>query len=101
MGGVIDLSQTLEEHMPHFPTHSKFFHNLWSSYDGRALAHYLLVMHEHNGTHVDAPVHFLKDAPAGCPRDIDRVPLTQLWARMGCAWIVVILKPENMFRKTA
>ena len=29
---IIDLSQTLEEHMPHFPTHSKFFHNLWGSY---------------------------------------------------------------------
>ena len=29
---VVDLSQTLEEHMPQFPTHSKFFHNLWGSY---------------------------------------------------------------------
>ena len=26
---IIDLSQTLEEHMPHFPTHSMFYHNLW------------------------------------------------------------------------
>jgi hypothetical protein len=25
---IVDLSQTLEEHMPHFPMHSMFFHNL-------------------------------------------------------------------------
>ena len=79
---VIDLSQTLEEHMPHFPTHSMFFHNLWSSYDrgGRSL-HYLLVMHEHNGTHVDAPIHFLKNAPPDAHVTIEHVPLTQLMGR--------------------
>jgi len=79
---VIDLSQTLEEHMPHFPTHSMFFHNLWSSYEhgGRSL-HYLLVMHEHNGTHVDAPIHFLKNAPADAHVTIENVPLTQLMGR--------------------
>jgi kynurenine formamidase len=27
---IIDLSHILEEHMPHFPTHSMFFHNLWT-----------------------------------------------------------------------
>ena len=79
---VIDLSHTLEEHMPHFPTHSMFFHNLWSSYDrgGRSL-HYLLVMHEHNGTHVDAPIHFLKNASAEAHVTIERVPLAQLMGR--------------------
>jgi kynurenine formamidase len=60
---VIDLSQTLEEHMPHFPTHAKFFHNLWGSYwHGDRSLSYQLVMHEHNGTHVDAPAHFISDA---------------------------------------
>ncbi len=51
---LIDLSQPLEEHMPHYPAHSKFFHNLWGSYwhDDRSLT-YQLVMNEHNGTHVD------------------------------------------------
>ena len=79
---VIDLSQTLEEHMPHFPTHSMFFHNLWGSYEhgGRSL-HYLLVMHEHNGTHVDAPAHFLKNARPEAHVTIERVPLTQLMGR--------------------
>ena len=79
---VIDLSQTLEEHMPHFPTHSMFFHNLWSSYEhgGRSL-HYQLVMHEHNGTHVDAPAHFLSNAAPEAHVTIERVPLTQLMGR--------------------
>jgi kynurenine formamidase len=79
---LIDLSQTLEEHMPHFPTHSMFFHNLWGSYEhgGRSL-HYLLVMHEHNGTHVDAPIHFLKNAPPEAQVTIERVPLRQLLGR--------------------
>jgi kynurenine formamidase len=79
---VIDLSHTLEEHMPHFPTHAMFFHNLWSSYEhGARSLHYQLVMHEHNGTHVDAPAHFLKNAPPEAYVTIERVPLTQLMGR--------------------
>ena len=79
---VVDLSQTLEEHMPRFPTHAMFFHNLWSSYrhGGRSL-HYQLVMHEHNGTHVDAPAHFLAGAPPEAHVTIDHVPLAQLVGR--------------------
>jgi kynurenine formamidase len=79
---VIDLSQTLEEHMPRFPTHAMFFHNLWSSYKhgGRSL-HYQLVMHEHNGTHVDAPAHFLSNAKPDAYVTIERVPLAQLMGR--------------------
>jgi kynurenine formamidase len=79
---VIDLSQTLEEHMPRFPTHAMFFHNLWSSYQhgGRSL-HYQLVMHEHNGTHVDAPAHFLSKAKPEAYVTIERVPLAQLMGR--------------------
>jgi len=79
---VVDLSQTLEEHMPCFPTHAMFFHNLWHSYEhgGRSLS-YQVVMHEHNGTHVDAPAHFLSNAAPEAYVTIDRVPLTQLLGR--------------------
>ncbi len=79
---VIDLSQTLEEHMPHYPTHSKFYHNLWGSYwhGDRALT-YQLVMNEHNGTHVDAPAHFISDSKPGDHVTIDRVPLSSLIGR--------------------
>jgi kynurenine formamidase len=79
---AIDLTQTLEEHIPRFPTHALFFHNLWSScqHGGRSL-HYQLVMHEHNGTHVDAPIHFLENAPPDAHVTIERVPVTQLMGR--------------------
>lgn len=71
---VVDLSQTLEELMPNFPTHSKFFHNLWGSYQlgGRSLS-YQVLMHEHNGTHVDAPVHFVADRNADAHKTIDQI----------------------------
>jgi kynurenine formamidase len=79
---VVDLSQTLEEHMPHYPTHSKFFHNLWGSYwhGGRSLT-YQLVMNEHNGTHVDAPAHFISDAKPAAHVTIDCVPPGRLMGR--------------------
>lgn len=79
---VIDLSQTLEEHMPNFPTHSKFFHNLWSSYvyGDRSLS-YQLITHEHHGTHVDAPAHFIGSENPPAHVTIDRVPLDRLIGR--------------------
>ena len=79
---IVDLSQTLEEHMPNFPTHSKFHHNLWGSYwhGDRALT-YQLVLNEHNGTHVDAPAHFISDAKPQAHVTIEQVPLGRLMGR--------------------
>jgi len=78
----IDLSQPLEEHMPHYPTHSKFHHNLWGSYwHGDRSLTYQLVMNEHNGTHVDAPAHFISDANPQAHVTIDQVPLGRLAGR--------------------
>jgi len=79
---LIDLSQPLDEHMPHYPTHSKFFHNLWGSYwHGDRSLTYQLVMNEHNGTHVDAPAHFISDAKPGAHVTIENVPLNRLMGR--------------------
>lgn len=85
---AVDLSQTYEEHMPNYPTHSKFYHNLWGSYwhGDRALT-YQLVMNEHNGTHDDAPAHFISDAKGDAHVTIDRVPAGRLigrGARLDC-----------------
>src|SRR5947207_9984765 len=85
---LVDLSQTLEEHMPSFPTHSKFFHNLWGSYwhGGRSLT-YQIVMNEHNGTHVDAPAHFISNTEPDAHVTIERVPPAKLvgrGARLDC-----------------
>jgi kynurenine formamidase len=79
---LIDLSQTLEEHIPSYPTHSKYFHDMWGSYwhGGRSLT-YQLVMNEHNGTHVDAPAHFISDAKPQAHVTIENVPLTRLIGR--------------------
>ncbi len=85
---AIDLSQTYEEHMPHFPTHSKFFHNLWGSYwHGDRSLTFQLVMNEHNGTHVDAPAHFVSDAKPHAHLTIDQVPAVRMigWGvRLDC-----------------
>jgi kynurenine formamidase len=79
---VLDLSQTLEEHMPNFPTHSKYFHNLWGSYQlgGRSLS-YQMQVHEHNGTHVDAPVHFVSDRNPQAHKTIEQIEPTRLLGR--------------------
>lgn len=79
---VIDLSQTLEEHMPNCPAYSKFFHNLWSSYwhGGRSLT-YQMMLNEHHGTHVDAPAHFISDAQPHAHVTIEHVPLTRMIGR--------------------
>jgi kynurenine formamidase len=78
----IDLSQTLEEHMPHYPTHSKYFHNLWGSYwHGNRSLSYQITMNEHNGTHVDAPAHFASDAKPHAHVTIEDVPVAKLIGR--------------------
>lgn len=79
---IVDLSHALEEHMPNYPTHSKYYHCLWGSYwhGGRSLT-YQLVMNEHNGTHMDAPAHFISDATPQAHVTIENVPLERLMGR--------------------
>lgn len=55
---VRDLSHTLEEGIPTFPTHSKYYHLPWPQ-RGDPATMYQVLMHEHNGTHVDAPAHYI------------------------------------------
>lgn len=55
---VRDLTHTLEEGIPYFPTHSRFYHLDATRPDDQAIM-FQLLMHEHNGTHVDAPAHYL------------------------------------------
>ena len=53
---VRDLSHQLEEGIPFFPTHSRFYHMPANRDDDPAMM-FQILMHEHNGTHVDAPAH--------------------------------------------
>ena len=79
---VVDLSHAMEEHMPHFPGHSRFYRSLWNSYwHGEGGLTYQLVMNEHSGTHVDAPAHLFSDAKPEAHVTIDQVPLERLIGR--------------------
>lgn len=79
---IIDLSQTLEEQIPAFPVHAKYFHNLWGApWLGTRSLNYQLVMSEHSGTHVDAPAHFFNDSKPRTHVTIENVPPARLLGR--------------------
>ncbi|HZG55644.1 cyclase family protein [Paenibacillus sp.] len=57
---LVDLTHPLEEDMPVYPSHSRYFHTLWdSSQTGSLSLAYQLIINEHCGTHMDATAHFL------------------------------------------
>lgn len=56
----VELSYKLEAGMPMPTDLSKYYHDLWSSYElGDSCLSYQLILNEHTGTHVDAPAHML------------------------------------------
>ncbi|GAB7053918.1 MULTISPECIES: cyclase family protein [unclassified Paenibacillus] len=59
---MIDLTHVLEEDMPVYPTHSRYFHTKWDSFEtGSPALVCQLLINEHCGTHVDATGNFLKE----------------------------------------
>jgi kynurenine formamidase len=76
----VDLSHTLEENIPAYPTHARFGKTLYESYEyGDAALHYGLTLSEHTGTHMDAPLHFISEGPAHY--GTDEIPLDRLAGR--------------------
>ena len=76
----VDLSHTLEEDIPAYPTHARFGKALYESYEyGDVARHYGLTMSEHTGTHMDAPLHFISGGPAHY--GTDEIPLDCLAGR--------------------
>jgi len=65
---MVDLSHTIEERMPVYPTHPQYFHMEWNTGDPANL--YQLLISEHAGTHLDSPYHFY-----GTPGDKRRISL--------------------------
>ena len=59
---VRDLSHALREGIPFFPTHTRFYHLDANKSDDPAVM-FQILMHEHNGTHVDAPAHYIREGP--------------------------------------
>src|SRR5919205_3587896 len=77
---ILDLSHTLEEGIPAWPTHARFGQTLYESYElGDVARHYGLTMSEHTGTHMDAPLHFIPEGPAHY--GVDEIPLYCLAGR--------------------
>ena len=57
---VVDLTHTLENNMPVFPSHTKYFLNHWISPGDPAYLN-VMTIGDHAGTHFDTPAHFLHD----------------------------------------
>jgi kynurenine formamidase len=76
----VDLTHTLEAGIPAVQRHARFGHILYGSHElGHAACHYQLVMSEHTGTHIDAPLHFITGGPSHY--GIDRMPLDRVVGR--------------------
>lgn len=64
---IVDLSRTMEENMPAWPTQPQYKATVVESYEiGGESYHQEICISEHTGTHIDAPKHFI---PGGCPVD--------------------------------
>lgn len=75
---MVDLGQTMEDHMPVHPSHSRFFRMLWHSPKfGDCCTDYQLVLNEHNGTHVDSFRHYIDREGYAW---IDEIPLERFCA---------------------
>jgi kynurenine formamidase len=61
---VIDLTHTLGTQTPVFPGDQPMRINVAATYDQNGYQDHELHFNEHTGTHLDAPVHFLKDGTA-------------------------------------
>jgi kynurenine formamidase len=74
---AFDLTWTLEEGMPSWPTQARYGSTIYESYEyGDDALHSGVLMSEHTGTHIDAPAHFVKGALT-----IDKLPVTQIIGR--------------------
>jgi kynurenine formamidase len=76
---IVDLSRRLEEGIPTYPTHPKYFQMRWCSLGDPARMNQL-VLGEHSGTHLDAPAHFVELGRPGY-RTIDEIPLNRFLGR--------------------
>ncbi|MBP8640150.1 MAG: cyclase family protein [Oscillospiraceae bacterium] len=74
---VVDLSYTMEEKMPVWPTHARFGATIYESYEyGDVALQSMVSFGEHCGTHIDAPRHFI---PGACP--VDLLPTSSVMGR--------------------
>jgi len=70
---IVDLSHTIEEGMPVYPTHPQYFHMRWHTGDPANL--YQLLISEHAGTHLDCPAHFYGENADSHRISLESVPV--------------------------
>src|SRR5690625_2577611 len=91
---VVDLTHILEEGIPAWPTHAKYRHTIVETYKkGDDACHYELIMSEHSGTHIDAPLHFIDGG-----KSIADMPLTHFSGRAATIQ-ATSLGPKELFTK--
>ncbi|KKI89404.1 hypothetical protein WQ54_26410 [Bacillus sp. SA1-12] len=69
---TIDLSYTLENGIPAYPTHPKFYTAPWNEVDKIADLN-MLIMSDHTGTHIDSTSHFILDEGNSIRKGIDEI----------------------------
>lgn len=79
-GPWVDLSHRLTEDLSAIPNYPKPSFTRWRSIPDYPANITLMSMVVHHGTHLDAPNHFIDDAPS-----FDRVPLSRLYGP-GVVW---------------
>lgn len=77
---AVDLTHTMEEKMPTFPSHSKYYLNRWLSPGDPALVN-VMIIGDHAGTHFDAPAHFVHDENSPVRKFADEVDCMALVGR--------------------
>ncbi len=76
---IVDLSHTIEEGMPVYPTHPQYFHMKWHTGDPANL--YQLLISEHAGTHLDSPCHFYGELDDARRIDLQALPIQTFFSR--------------------
>ena len=79
---LIDLSYTFEVGMPAWPTHPHYSREVVEEYENDSFFNKITFC-EHNGTHMDAPLHFIPGAVG-----IDALDYTKFFGR------ALIVDPE-------
>lgn len=75
---MIDLTHTLRETIPFWPTHPRFkMQQVSSLEDGKESSYHSVCLSEHSGTHFDAPSHFIRGAAT-----IKDMPIQKFFGRL-------------------
>jgi len=76
---VIDLTALVTERMPVFPGDPQYRREWHTFFESYPVCCSLLTLGPHTGTHVDAPLHFIKDG-----QSIDQLPIGRFYGQAVC-----------------